>query len=70
MRGILRPGVQCALDHLIYLRLRYRAWPTSAILIGQPFKAILREPPTPLANGVFVHAKAFGNFLALKCLGT
>src|ERR1044072_1301683 len=66
MGGILRGGVQRALDHLSHLRIRYCSWAARTIFVGQPFNAILHEPPPPFADRVLMDTKALGNFLALK----
>lgn len=68
MGGVLRGGVQRALDHLSNLHIRHCAWATRAIFVGQPFNAILHEPPPPFANRVLVDTEAFGNVLALQSL--
>ena len=65
---IFRRGVQRALDHVSHLPIRYRSRATSTIFVVQPFNAVLRKPPTPLADRVLVYAKAFGNLLALQAL--
>ena len=70
MRGILRSGVQRALDHLSNLRIRHCTWATCTIFVGQPLNAILHEPPPPFADRVLVDTEALGNFLALQSLCT
>ncbi len=69
MRSVLRRGVERTLDHLSHLRIRYRSRPTRSILVGQSLDTSLRKPPPPLADGVLMDTKAFGNFLALKTIG-
>ncbi len=70
MRGALRGGVQRVLDHLSHLRVGYRSWPTRAILVSQPFNAILHKPAAPFAHRVLVDTKALGHLLALQPLRT
>jgi hypothetical protein len=66
MGGVLRRRVQRSLDHLSHLRVRYRSRSTRTILVGQSLEASLHKPPPPFADRVFMHAKAFGDFLALQ----
>ena len=66
MGGILRRGVQRALDHLGHLCVRHRAWTTGAVFVGEPFDPIFHEPPTPLSDGVFMHPEPGTDLLALQ----
>jgi predicted secreted protein len=70
MGGTLRRGVQRALDHPSHLRIRYCSRATRTIFVGQPFNAVLYEPPPPFADRVLVDTEALGNFLALQPLCT
>lgn len=64
--GVLRGGVQRALYHLSNLHIRHYAWATCAIFVGQPFNALLHEPPPPFANRVLVDTDR--HVLALQSL--
>lgn len=70
MSGVLRRGVQRALDHVSHLSVRYRAGSARTIFVSQPFNAILHEPPPPFADRMLVDTEPFGNSLALQSLCT
>ena len=66
MGGILRRTVQRAFDYRGNLIVRYSAWPTGAVFVGQTLDPVLYKSSAPLANSVLMHPETRTNLLALK----
>ena len=66
MGGILRRAVQCAFDYRSNLIVRYGAWPTGPVFVGQTLDPLLHKPPAPFANSVLMHTEPRTSLLALK----
>jgi hypothetical protein len=70
MCGILRRAVQRAFDYCGNLIVRYGAWPTRAVFVGQSLDPIPYKPPAPLADSVLMHPEPRTNLLTLKTFRT
>ena len=66
MGGVLGRYVQCALDHLIQLRIRNTARPTGAVFIREPLEPILHETLAPFFDSVPINSEPSTDLVALQ----
>ena len=66
MGGVLGRYVQCALDHLIQLRIRNTARPTGAVFIREPLEPILHETLAPFFDSVPINSESSTDLVALQ----